>query len=295
MVQESSSPRKHSNSYNIFILVLTVLSLVLMVVMLLPVNDAVYRLLQFDDNLICIIFLIDFFINLRAAPKKTEWFFKRGGWLDLLGSIPTLGVGNLKNIGLLRLARLSRLTRIIRLMRGTGKKEMVEDVVKNRSQYTVFITILLLIVTLSVTSVLELFFEGKAPDASIKTGWDAFWYTIVTITTVGYGDFYPITVGGRITGIVIMFAGVGLIGVLASLLSSTLIGSPSVPEEETKIVSTEAQLTPTMPLTSTSEPATKDDIAELKSELAMLRQLLEKSVERTNINQSEQTKLRDAQ
>ncbi len=156
---------------------------------------------------------------------------------------------------------------------------MVEDVVKNRSQYTAFLTILLMIMTLSITSVLELFFESHAPDASIKTGWDAFWYTFVTITTVGYGDFYPVTIGGRITGMVIMLAGVGLIGVLASLLSSTLIGSPSVPEEEEKAVPTEAQLSPTLPLSSTSEPATKDDIAELKSELSMLRQLLEKSAE----------------
>ncbi len=292
MAQESSSPRKHSNSYNIFILVLTVLSLVLMVVMLLPVSDSVYRLLQFDDNLICIIFLVDFFLNLRAAPKKSEWFLKGGGWLDLLGSIPTLGLGSLKNIGLLRLARLGRLTRITRLMRGTGKKEMIADVVRNRSQYTAFITILMLIITLSITSVLELLYESGAPDASIKTGWDAFWYTFVTITTVGYGDFYPVTVGGRITGMFIMLAGVGLIGVLASLLSSTLIGSPSVPEEEEKIMPTEAQLTPTLALSSISEPATKDDIAELKSELSMLRQLLEKSVDRdANINQSEQTNI----
>jgi H+/Cl- antiporter ClcA len=62
MTQPTASPRRHSNAYNIFILVLTVISLVIMVVMLLPLDDATIGLLQFYDNLICVIFLIDFFL-----------------------------------------------------------------------------------------------------------------------------------------------------------------------------------------------------------------------------------------
>jgi voltage-gated potassium channel len=54
----------------------------------------------------------------------------------------------------------------------------------------------------------------------------------VTITTVGYGDFYPVTTAGRVAGMFIMFAGVGIIGALASLLSSLLVGGGSAPEEE---------------------------------------------------------------
>ncbi len=64
MPQEPASPRQHSNSYNIFILVLTVLSLAVMVVLLLPLSDETIKLLSVYDNLICVIFLIDFFYNL---------------------------------------------------------------------------------------------------------------------------------------------------------------------------------------------------------------------------------------
>lgn len=263
MVQETTAlPKKRSNAYNIFILVLTVVSLVIMAVMLLPLDDATIGLLQFYDNLICVIFLIDFFLNLRAAPKKSDYFIKDRGWLDLLGSVPSLGV-TFKYSGILRLARLSRLARIARLMRGENKKTLLKDVTENRSQYTALVTILLTIIVLAAASVLVLQFESASPDGKITTGKDALWYSMVTITTVGYGDYYPVTPGGRITAMFIMVAGVGLIGVLASLLSNLLIGTPPAAEEEKG---------PETGSVSTLE----SQIVALRSEVAALRQLLEK-------------------
>ena len=230
MAQETTSPRQHSNAYNIFMLVLTILSLVIMVAMFLPLDDATIGLLQVYDNLICVIFLIDFFFNLRAAPKKSDYFIKQRGWLDLLGSIPSFG-GAFKYAGLLRLARLSRFARISRLLRGENKKQLVADVTKNRSQYAAFITILVTLIVLSTTSVPVLQFESQSPEAKITTGGDALWYSIVTITTVGYGD-YSSNPWCRITARFIMITGVGIIGALASMLASLLVGSPSAPAEE---------------------------------------------------------------
>jgi len=262
MTQEPTPPRKRSNAYNIFILVLTVFSLAIMVVMLLPVDDATLGLLQIYDNLICVIFLIDFFINLRAAPKKSDYFIRERGWLDLLGSIPSFG-GVFKYAALFRLARLSRFARITRLLRGENKKQLVEDVVENRGQYAAFITILMTMIVLTVASVLVLQFESQSPDANIQSGWDSFWYSMVTITTVGYGDRFPVTFWGRITAMFIMIAGVGIIGALASILSSILVGSSSAPAEE------EA---PSMAPGLTVE----QELATIKSELAALRHLMEK-------------------
>jgi voltage-gated potassium channel len=199
MTQETTKLRKTSNAYNIFILVLTILSLAVMVVLLLPLSDATIKLLSIYDNLICIIFLIDFFLNLRGASKKSDYFIKERGWLDLLGSIPSLGLltNAGKYVGLLRLARLSRLARIARPLRGENRKTLVEDVLENRSQYPGFVTILLTIIVLIVASVLVLQFESQSPDANITSGGDALWYAIVTITTVGYGDRYPVTMGNE--------------------------------------------------------------------------------------------------
>jgi voltage-gated potassium channel len=262
MAQETASLSRRSTAYSLFILVLTIISLVIMVVMLLPLSDAAIGLLQVYDNLICAIFLVDFFIRLSASPKKSDYFIKEGGWLDLLGSIPSLGI-TFKYSGLLRLARLSRLIRIMRMLRGKSRKELLNDVVTNRSRYTAFITILLAIIILSCASVLVLQFESGSPEAKITTGWDALWYSIVTITTVGYGDYYPVTFWGRITAMFIMVAGVGIIGALASLLSNLLIGRIAAPEEQE---SPKPALSPTV----------EQELTSIKNELAEMRQLLEK-------------------
>jgi voltage-gated potassium channel len=270
MTQETAKLRKTSNAYNIFILVLTLLSLAVMVVMLLPISDATFKLLSVYDNLICVIFLIDFFLNLRGAAKKSDYFIKERGWLDLLGSIPSLGLlTNLtKFAGLLRLARLSRLARITRLLRGEQKKALVKDILDHRSQYAVFITFFLTILVLTVASVLVLQFESKSPEANITTGGDALWYAIVTITTVGYGDFYPVTAAGRVTAMFIMFAGVGIIGALASILASLLVGGSSAEEEETVAAPAATAAPPTLSI--------EEELKAVREELAAVRQMLEK-------------------
>jgi voltage-gated potassium channel len=266
VTQETGKLRKTSNAYNIFILVLTVLSLGVMVVMLIPgLSNETVQLLTVYDNLICVIFLIDFYFNMRGASKKSDYFIKERGWLDLLGSIPSLGlITNAgKWVGLLRLARLSRLARIARLMRGENRKTLIKDVLENRSRYAAFLTILLTILVLTTASVLVLQFESQSPEANIHSGGDALWYSIVTITTVGYGDFYPVTTGGRITATFIMFMGVGIIGALASILASLLVGGSSEPEEEEAPVAAPA-------------PTVEQELAGIKSEVAALRQLMEK-------------------
>ena len=274
MTQETAVLRKSSNAYQIFILVLTVLSLLVMAAMLLPtLSDATYKVLGFYDNLICVIFLIDFFLNLRGASKKSDYFIGQRGWLDLLGSIPSFGV--LRLGGLLRLARLSRLARILRLLRGEQKKALVKDILDNRSQYAVFITILLTLLVLTVCSTLVLQFESKSPDANITTGGDSLWYSIVTITTVGYGDFYPVTFWGRVTAMFIMIAGVGIIAALASILASLLVGGSSPDEEEETPAATSATAA-TAAVAAAPALSVQEELKAVKEELAVVRRMLEK-------------------
>jgi voltage-gated potassium channel len=262
MEKETASLPRHGNAYNLFILVLTVVSLIIMIAMLMPLHEATIELLLFYNNVICCIFLVDFFLNLFSTPKKSDYFIKQRGWLDLIGSFPSLGI-SLRHTGILRLARLSRFARISRLMRGKHKKQLVEDIVKNRGQYAAFITILLAIIVLTISSVFVLEFESRSPDANILTGQDAIWYAFVTITTVGYGDYYPVTTGGRVTALFIMITGVGIIGALASILSSILVGSSSASAEEDT-------------LNHTATSIIEEELANVRSELASLRQLTEK-------------------
>jgi voltage-gated potassium channel len=267
VTQQTSSPRRPNYVYHLFIFALTVFSLVIMVATFLPFDDEAIGLLQFYDNLICFFFLVDFFLTLRAFPNKSDFFFKKGGWLELLGSLPFLGMIH-QYLILLRLARLNRLFRIARLLRGKHRADYIEDVLENRTRYAVFVTIILAIIILATASVLVLEFESQSPDSTIRTGPDAIWYSFVTITTVGYGDFYPVTPWGRVTAIFLMVAGVGIIGALASLLSSVLLNRfPGRVEKEAG-----ATLPPAIAVTSPVD----QELALIKNELANLRQLMEK-------------------
>jgi voltage-gated potassium channel len=260
--------REHGNSYNIFILVLTLFSLAIMAVLLLPLDDDTRQLLTLYDNVICFIFLGDFAMNLAGSRPRRAYLIGQRGWLDLLGSIPSIGPFQLG--ALLRLARLSRLARIGKLLSGKNRKALVADVLHNRGQYATFITILAAGMVLSVASVLVLEFESGSPDANIKTGGDAIWWGIVSLTTVGYGDFFPVTFLGRLTGVSLMVAGIGIIGALASILASLLV-SPVTPEEP----SAEPAAAPVAALSAPADPqatnAIVEELAALRAEIAALR------------------------
>jgi voltage-gated potassium channel len=260
--------RKHGNAYNIFILVLTLFSLGIMVLQLLPVTPAEQELLLLYDNVVCGIFLIDFAMNLLGSKPRRAYFIGQRGWLDLLGSLPSLGI--LRVTALFRLARLSRLARITRLLRGQAGKDLVLDVLANRGQYATFITILMAGIVLSLSSILVLQFESNSPDGNIKTAGDAIWWGIVTITTVGYGDRYPVTMAGRITATLVMFAGIGIIGALASILASLLV-SPSAPEEP----AADAAASPEAQLAGDATTAISDQLAGMRAEIAALRSAIE--------------------
>ncbi len=226
-VDEPASQRRgplESNAYNIFMLVLTVFSLAIMVLLVLPLDEATLQALGWLDNAICFVFLADFGVNMAQSNPRSEYFIGRRGWLDLLGSVPTLGI--FRATALLRIFRISRLLRIRRMLRGKNRRELVHDVVTNRGQYALLITVLAAFLVLTVSTILMIQFESRSADANITTGGDALWWSFTTITTVGYGDQYPVTALGRAVAVFVMFAGVGIIGSLASILASVLVPTP---------------------------------------------------------------------
>jgi voltage-gated potassium channel len=257
-----------SNSYIIVVLILTLFSLALMAVQfLLPTGTDTWNLVNTYNNLTCIFFLADFTMHMIAQPRKRDYFIGQQGYFDLLGSIPNFGISQLG--GLLRLFRLSRLFRLRRFMDPKNREILKTEILDNRGSYAALLTVLLAGLVISIASISVLLFEDQSPNANITTGGDAIWWAIVTITTVGYGDRYPVTMGGRTTAVFVMFAGVGIIGALASILASFLI-PPAKKEEE-----------PAEPQSGESSPAVSDaDVAQelvaVKTELAALRQLLEK-------------------
>ena len=240
-------------------LVLTVMSLAMMVLLLMPwLTQAERDMLLVYDNAVCVVFLIDFGLNLRRAHPKRDYFIGQRGWLDLIGSIPTFGVfqlprccGSPGSVGWPgSCASCAARTRSpsSRTSSRTAASTPCSSPGCRRSSCS----------SRPACSIVQ--FESAAPEANIKTGGEGIWWAIVTITTVGYGDYYPVTMAGRMTATYVMAAGVGIIGALASILASILVPQPKAPEE----TPVEAQISTTV----------ESELAGLRQELAALRQSL---------------------
>lgn len=174
------------------------------------------RLLNYIDNTVCFVFLIDFIIRFKNSPDKLKFMY--WGWIDLISIIPV--------IDYFRAARLLRIIRLLRILRAfRSTKKLVSHIFKNKAQGA-FTTVSIIAVMLLIFSSIAILQVENKPESNIKTAEDAIWWAYVTITTVGYGDKFPVTTEGRIIAAILMTGGVGLFGTFTAFASSWfLIGS----------------------------------------------------------------------
>ena len=212
MNETGSAHSEHIGLFQVVILLLSVVALGAVgadTVYKFP--PSVSKVLQIFDTSVCVLLLIDFGIRYHKAASKLA--FLKWGWIDLLASIPYVPD--------LRYARLVRILRVIRVLRAIRASQKLSTLVLKNKVHTgatsVVLTAFLLIV---FSSVGVLICEKQSPNANILTAEDAIWWSVTTITTVGYGDKYPVTTEGRIVAMVLMVSGIGLFGVLSGLAAS---------------------------------------------------------------------------
>jgi voltage-gated potassium channel len=226
MVQQAKQRELKSTGYELFILLLSLVSITDMILntlatRILP-NASVAEVVAITDMLLTTVFMFDFAYRIFTASSKRQYFFRNWGWADLLACVP-----------MLRIFRLFRIVRAARLMRTFGLKNMINEVLNNRAGSALYLTIFAIIVLAETAAILVLEAERANPNANIVTGQDAVWWVFVSVTTVGYGDRYPTTALGRLIGVVVMFCGIALIGVLTSFLATSFIApAKQKPEPE---------------------------------------------------------------
>lgn len=216
--------KQNENELNYLSILVIVLSVYILAALLVStffkLPTEITKVLDLTDNVICIFFLLDFIIRFYQAENKLR--FMRWGWIDLISSIPTL---DFLRAG--RGLRLIRLLRILRAFRST--RHLVNHVFRKKAQgaFTTVSVIAILMVIFSAIAILQV--ENDS-NSNIKTAEDAIWWAYVTITTVGYGDKYPVTTEGRVIAALLMTTGVGLFGTFTGFLASWFMAEKKTEE-----------------------------------------------------------------
>lgn len=202
------------NFLNIVIIILSIyILLALLIDTFFKIPSEISRLIYLTDNAICAVFLYDFILRFYRAKDKLV--FMQWGWIDLLSSIPA--------IDLFRIGRSVRLIRLLRLLRAfKSTKQLVTYIFQKRAQGT-FISVSIIAFLLIIFCSIAILQVEDSPNSNIKTAEDALWWAYVTITTVGYGDKFPVTTEGRIIAGILMTAGVGLFGTFTAYVATWFI------------------------------------------------------------------------
>jgi voltage-gated potassium channel len=195
-------------------------------------DESTERILIYADYGVCILFFFDFLHSLYKAPNRLR-YLTSWGWIDLLSSIPITGS--------LRWGRAARVMRILRVMRGVKSARAIAHFLSaRRSESAVLASLLLSLLLIVLCSIAILQFEVPA-GGNIKSPEDAMWWAISTMTTVGYGDAYPVTPEGRVVAVFLMAAGVGVFGTFAGLIASWFL-SPAAEEADSDLADIKAIL-----------------------------------------------------
>jgi len=199
---------------NILILVLSIFCILSLVIdLVFDIPTEISKLLKYIDNISCIVFFIDFVINFRNTKNKVG--FMKYGWIDLIACIP--------NVDFIRFGRILRLIRIVRILKSFKTvhnitEYLFKDKIKGTLSSVTIISFLMLV--FSSITILQV---ENVENSNIKTAEDAIWWSYTTITTVGYGDKFPVTTEGRLIAMFLMTVGVGVFGTFTAYISSKFI------------------------------------------------------------------------
>ena len=182
----------------------------------------VRKLLHYADTFVCFVFLADFISNLIQA--KSRLAYMRWGWIDLISSIPY--------VSFLRWGRIVRIVRILRVLRAFRSAKLLFNYLFTNRTKGILASVATLSFILIVFSSIAILNVEVGEGVNITNAEDALWWSFVTITTVGYGDFYPVTGAGRLIAALLMTAGIGLFGAFTAYIASLFLEQADKKQED---------------------------------------------------------------
>ena len=219
--------------FDYFIQALILLSLLAFTIETFPDNSKVtIELLNTFEFLCVIIFSIEYLLRVIVSKKPLKYIFSFYGVIDFLAIFPFYlkSIYDLRALRAFRIFRIFRALKLIRYNRALNRFNIASKIVKEE----LILFLILTSIFVFIASAGIYFFENEAQPENFSSVIHSGWWAIVTLTTVGYGDVYPITVGGKIFTTFIVLIGVGIVTVPAGLVASALSKAREIEAKEIK-------------------------------------------------------------
>lgn len=208
-------------AFDVLIQVLVVISLVSFSIDTLPSLTPAERLtLNYVEWLTVILFSIEYVVRVWVAKRSLDYVLSFYGLVDLLAVVPFYLATSLdlRSLKIFRLLRLLRILKLTRFSSAISRFKKALEMAREEIMLFVFATLMLLY----LSSVGIYYFEHEVQPEVFSSIFHSMWWAVATLTTVGYGDAYPITVGGKIFTFLILMIGLGIVGIPAGLIASSL-------------------------------------------------------------------------
>jgi voltage-gated potassium channel len=220
-----------SKYFAFFIQSLILLSIVTFSIETMPnLKPQTKLILQNIEIFSVVVFTIEYLLRIYVADSKPRFVFSFFGIIDLLAILPfylSFGV-DLRSLRALRFLRLFRVLKLVRYNRAINHFTRAISTAKEEIFLFIFVTLILIY----FSAIGIYYFENQAQPDHFSSIFDSLWWAIITLTTVGYGDVYPITVGGKIFTFFILMIGLGIVAIPTGIISSALTKSIDKKEDE---------------------------------------------------------------
>ncbi len=183
-------------------------------------SDTMQSILAVEEAIVVSLFSAEYGLRIWSAPKRWQYIFSFWGVVDLLAILPfylALGI-DLRGLRAVRLLRLFRILKLVRFVNAVERLRLAFADIK----YELLIFAFVSVIVLYLAAVGIYYFENEAQPDKFSSVFQSLWWAVATLTTVGYGDVFPVTTGGKVFTLFVLMVGIGIISIPSGLIASSL-------------------------------------------------------------------------
>lgn len=233
VIQPAEAGNIASRTFDLVILFFILLSVSSVFITTFEIPDRFHSVLLWIEICSVIVFTVEYLLRIWTADllypgagffnSRFKYVLSPMALIDLLSILPFyLPMILPVNLLGIRAIRLVRLLRIFKLSRYSEALNSIGNVFKSKAR-EIFASLFFVMILLTVASLLIYYAEHDAQPKQFQNAFSGLWWAVATLTTVGYGDIYPITPIGRVLGAVIAILGIGMVAVPTGILSSGFV------------------------------------------------------------------------